>query len=55
MRVGRASAFEAELWGAVDGLSLAKSHGYEQVELQLDATAVVKCLQGCTIGSVHGL
>lgn len=42
--LGYTSAFVAELWGAYEGLKLAKSRGFGQVELELDSTSVVRCL-----------
>lgn len=38
--LGKATAFEAELWGVFEGLCLARSLGFLQMELRLDSTIV---------------
>lgn len=39
--LGLATTYEAELWGALKGLKLAKERSFDVVELQLDSTTVV--------------
>jgi ribonuclease HI len=39
---GTTSAFIAELWGAYDGLCLARRSSFINIELQLDSMVVVK-------------
>jgi hypothetical protein len=42
--IGEGTAFEAGLWGILDGLILARSRVYQHVELQIDYQAIVSCL-----------
>ncbi|MCH80116.1 RNA-directed DNA polymerase (Reverse transcriptase) [Trifolium medium] len=42
--IGEATAFDAELWGIFDGLTIARRRGYQHVELQIDSQDVVSCL-----------
>jgi ribonuclease HI len=43
--VGRCNAFVAELWGVYEGLKCARSLGFNKVEVNIDATAVVHVLK----------
>ncbi|PNY17666.1 ribonuclease H [Trifolium pratense] len=42
--IGEATAFDAELWGIFDGLTIARRQGYQHVELQIHSHNVVSCL-----------
>lgn len=48
------TAYEAELWGVLDGLKLAKAKGFERIKLCVDSASVVAGLQGSTLGCVRG-
>lgn len=52
--LGHASAYVAELWGAWEGLKIAKDKGFRLVELQMDSSVVVNCLNGEKNGSFSG-
>lgn len=54
-QIGTATAFEAELWGVWEGLQLARSLGFAQVELRLDSETVLQSIKGGKLGSVRGL
>jgi ribonuclease HI len=51
---GTTSAFIAELWGAYDGLCLARRSSFINIELQLDFMVVVKALEGAHLGNSGG-
>jgi ribonuclease HI len=44
-RVGRCSAFIAELWGVLEGLRYVKSMSFTKIELNIDSEAVVRVVQ----------
>jgi ribonuclease HI len=52
--VSTTSAFNAELWGAYDGLCLARRRGFVNIELQLDSLAAMKAIEGAKRGNSGG-
>lgn len=44
VNIGKSSSFMAELWGLREGLRLAKERGFHNVEVKIDAEAVVKAI-----------
>jgi ribonuclease HI len=42
--LGPSNAFVAELWGVLEGLSIAKAHNINKLEVQIDSTVVLQCL-----------
>jgi ribonuclease HI len=53
--IGTCSAFTAELWGVLEGLSYAWSMGFKLVELDVDSVAVVKVIKTGVTTSVAGV
>ncbi|PNY00018.1 ribonuclease H, partial [Trifolium pratense] len=45
-KVGHASAYIAEFWGAYEGLKLARSRGFMRIDLRIDSLVVVQSLKG---------
>lgn len=52
--MGSANSYIAELWGALEGLKLAKSLNYTKVELHMASQVIVDCLQGNGSVSMEG-
>lgn len=44
----------AEVWGVFEGLKLARSKGYREVEVQLDSFSLVQTLKERSIGCITG-
>lgn len=53
--LGITSAYEAELWGVLEGLLLARRLGFQMVDLRIDSTCVVNGIQGKATGCVRGV
>lgn len=43
-KIGTSSSFMVELWGLREGLKLVKERGFHNVEVEMDANAVVKAI-----------
>lgn len=50
MRIGICSITAAELWGILEGLSLAWDHGFRKVHLETDSRCALSLLQKHTAG-----
>lgn len=50
-RLGRVTAFEAEIWGVWEELKLARGKSFPKVELWIDSDIVVRVKQGINQGS----
>lgn len=53
-RLSVMSAYLAELWGALEGLTFAHGKGFTSIELQMDSSTIVHCLNGTDPGSIAG-
>lgn len=52
--LGLCNAYVAELWGVLEGLQLALSHGYRRVEVAVDSKVVANHINSRSQGSLEG-
>jgi ribonuclease HI len=52
--LGSTTAYVAELWGLLEGLSMARSMGFNKLEVQMDSEIIVNIINKHGQGSVSG-
>jgi ribonuclease HI len=53
-RIGKCSAYMAELWGVYEGLRYVRRLGFQAIEVEIDSSLVVNILNSNKIGSIMG-